>query len=237
MIKFFRHIRHRLVFESKFSRYLLYAIGEIILVVIGILIALQVNNWNEKRNDEVEVATYLEQIEAELDIDIQALDSRIEKVDRIIDYLNKLDSGKYDDLDLNRLFHFLSRNLTTLENGHSFKKLRESGKTDRIEESQILDQLQSYYLNDRHRFNELASFHKKFVSENIEGPLLHELSMKRGFISNPEEVIQAMESGNMRSLVNWQISFLEVSRPFFEEIKEQAMELAEDLEAKRTDSQ
>mgnify|MGYP000716079377 CR=1 FL=1 len=49
MIKFFRNIRRRLWSESKFSKYLLYAVGEIILVVIGILIALQINNWNEQR--------------------------------------------------------------------------------------------------------------------------------------------------------------------------------------------
>ena len=49
MIKFFRHIRKRLLSESKFSKYMLYAIGEIALVVIGILIALQINNWNEGR--------------------------------------------------------------------------------------------------------------------------------------------------------------------------------------------
>lgn len=46
MIKFFRKIRQKLLTENKFSKYLIYAIGEIILVVIGILIALQLNNWN-----------------------------------------------------------------------------------------------------------------------------------------------------------------------------------------------
>lgn len=47
MIKFFRKIRQKLLVENRFNKYLLYAIGEIILVVIGILIALQINNWNE----------------------------------------------------------------------------------------------------------------------------------------------------------------------------------------------
>ena len=47
MIKFFRRIRQQLITENKFSKYLLYAIGEIVLVVIGILIALSINNWNE----------------------------------------------------------------------------------------------------------------------------------------------------------------------------------------------
>ncbi|UCD60783.1 MAG: hypothetical protein JSV59_13070 [Flavobacteriaceae bacterium] len=51
MIKFFRKIRQKLLSENKFSKYLLYAIGEIILVMVGILLALQVNNWNEERKD------------------------------------------------------------------------------------------------------------------------------------------------------------------------------------------
>ena len=51
MIKFFRRIRQKLLSESKFSKYLLYAIGEIVLVMIGILLALQVNTWNEQKKD------------------------------------------------------------------------------------------------------------------------------------------------------------------------------------------
>ncbi|PNQ73119.1 hypothetical protein C1T31_09010 [Hanstruepera neustonica] len=51
MIKFFRKIRQNLLSENKTGKYLKYAIGEIILVVIGILIALQINNWNNDRND------------------------------------------------------------------------------------------------------------------------------------------------------------------------------------------
>ena len=53
MIKFFRHIRQNLIMENKTSKYLKYAIGEIVLVVIGILIALQINNWNENRKSKI----------------------------------------------------------------------------------------------------------------------------------------------------------------------------------------
>ena len=60
MIKFFRKIRYNLMSENKTGkpawpagRYLKYAIGEIVLVVIGILIALQINNWNEEEKKEI----------------------------------------------------------------------------------------------------------------------------------------------------------------------------------------
>lgn len=52
MIKFFRKIRQKLLSENKFSKYLIYAIGEILLVVIGIVIALQLNEWNDNWKDK-----------------------------------------------------------------------------------------------------------------------------------------------------------------------------------------
>ncbi len=59
MIKFFRKIRQRLLSESKFSKYMLYAIGEVVLVIIGILFALQINNWNStKKAHQQELELY-----------------------------------------------------------------------------------------------------------------------------------------------------------------------------------
>ncbi len=62
MIKFFRKIRQKMLTENKFSKYLLYAIGEIVLVVIGILIALQINNWNIDRQTQKKEQAYLHEI-------------------------------------------------------------------------------------------------------------------------------------------------------------------------------
>ncbi|MFY0629612.1 MAG: hypothetical protein JXR05_04470 [Flavobacteriaceae bacterium] len=70
MIKFFRKIRQKLLSENKFRRYLIYAIGEIILVVIGILIALQINNNNEVRKNQKNVIENLKTIQQELLLDI-----------------------------------------------------------------------------------------------------------------------------------------------------------------------
>ena len=62
MIKFFRKIRQNLLSEGKTGKYLKYAIGEIILVVIGILIALSINNWNENRKNSIEEKAILENL-------------------------------------------------------------------------------------------------------------------------------------------------------------------------------
>lgn len=75
MIKFFRHIRKRLVSENKLSKYLLYAIGEIVLVVIGILIALSINNWNEGRLALDKERTTLSNLNSEFSENLKDLDS------------------------------------------------------------------------------------------------------------------------------------------------------------------
>ena len=64
MISFFRKIRQKLLQQNRVTQYLAYAIGEIFLVVIGILIALQVNTWNESRksrNFEQEILSLIDQ--------------------------------------------------------------------------------------------------------------------------------------------------------------------------------
>ena len=71
MLRFFRQIRERLLpiaigTDNKFSKYLLYAIGEILLVVIGILIALQINNWNEDRKSQALELKTLKELKADL---------------------------------------------------------------------------------------------------------------------------------------------------------------------------
>ena len=70
MIKFFRKIRQNLLSEGKTGKYLKYAIGEIVLVVIGILIALQVNNWNESNKQRIKEKVILENLKTSLEKDI-----------------------------------------------------------------------------------------------------------------------------------------------------------------------
>jgi len=71
MIRFFRKVRLYLLSENRSSTYLLYAFGEIVLVVIGILIAVQINNWNEKRISVQKEIVYLEEIHDDLIGDLE----------------------------------------------------------------------------------------------------------------------------------------------------------------------
>jgi len=91
MLRFFRQLRQRLLTDNKFSKYLLYAIGEILLVVIGILIALQVDNWNESNRKDLLFKDSIEQISHSLESDVaefkrisDGLTNQIKLIDKVL---------------------------------------------------------------------------------------------------------------------------------------------------------
>ncbi|WP_127020500.1 DUF6090 family protein [Flagellimonas beolgyonensis] len=100
MLKFFRKIRRDLLSEGKTGKYLKYAVGEIVLVVIGILIALQINNWNENRKDARMEIQVLQEISENLGEDILSLENDV--------YLNKI------SIDNVRLIEEVLRNRSSL---------------------------------------------------------------------------------------------------------------------------
>lgn len=107
MIKFFRRIRQNLLSENRFNKYLFYAGGEILLVVIGILIALQINNWNEHKKIGLETKSYLERLLTETQINLKKVEnemavekSQISSSKMILDmFTQKRDSLKTHTLD------------------------------------------------------------------------------------------------------------------------------------------
>lgn len=88
MIKFFRKIRYNLMSENKTGKYFKYAIGEIILVVIGILIALQINNWNENRLQQKQLLSVYKRILTDIDNDIKELTATL-KIHDSMEYVFK----------------------------------------------------------------------------------------------------------------------------------------------------
>lgn len=93
MLKFFRRIRRKLINEGNLKRYLIYAIGEILLVMIGILLALQVNNWNEGRRNYKGETIALIELRNEFD-------SNYKSFLRVLDQKNKAQEELYAYLSL-----------------------------------------------------------------------------------------------------------------------------------------
>jgi hypothetical protein len=100
MIKFFRLIRQRLLNDGKFSKYSVYAIGEILLVVIGILIAVGIGEWRQNIKKEKELQGYYQGIKYDLNQDkirMSALDSLYKNAERgILREIDKMQLKSYN---------------------------------------------------------------------------------------------------------------------------------------------
>ena len=109
MIKFFRRIRKKLLAEGNTVKYFKYAVGEIVLVVIGILIALQINNWNENKKKKATFKYHLESLVEDLKRD-QWLLSGINRDHSFryhsMLYLLKMSNHRSFDFDFEGLEHF-----------------------------------------------------------------------------------------------------------------------------------
>lgn len=125
MIKFFRNIRQAMIKDNRVSKYFLYALGEIILVVIGILIALQINNWNNQQQEQQFEKKVLREILADAKADLKETNDAInglrdsqESTELIIEALNK-NLSYNDSLDVHFAkalrFWSLSPNSTAFE--------------------------------------------------------------------------------------------------------------------------
>ena len=101
MISFFRKIRQKLLTQNRVTRYLVYSVGEIILVTIGILIALQVNNWNEQRKTRIFEKEILSLINENLSRDSVLIAQEYQKAvlaNQMTDsILNRVSEGIFDE--------------------------------------------------------------------------------------------------------------------------------------------
>ena len=131
MIKFFRKIRQKLLSEGKTGKYFKYAIGEIILVVVGILIALSINNWNEQRKEIIEELKVLSEIQFNLKESIKEVKSVLQANEKdlsmYISLLNhveqKLPYSTELDTAFNRIHSWSSPYLTST----AYESLKSNG--------------------------------------------------------------------------------------------------------------
>lgn len=149
--------------ENKTSKYLKYAIGEIVLVMIGILLALQVNNWNEDRKANKIGVKYLMGIQNDLKNDIALADSILKQLKPGFGIISSLDSifhnneiyntdrygslfDKPDTLLVNGIFY---RNLSFRSINSTYQSLVADGQTGLIKNRELFQEIQRNY-NESH---------------------------------------------------------------------------------------
>ena len=148
MFKFFQKIRKKLLKEGNLKRYLIYAFGEILLIVIGILIALQISNWNkstENRNYERLLLSHM--IDA-LEMDIKDLKHNIHSIEKSINSItivltNLEEKQPYND-SLNQHFGNCSLVLAHIPNLSTYENLKSTG-LQLISNDSLRQKILNYY--------------------------------------------------------------------------------------------
>lgn len=166
MIKFFRKIRYNLMETGKTSKYLKYAIGEIILVVIGILIALQINNWNEFNKERENEKIILNEIRENLKFDLEDFESNIANLqNKIISAktLLKIIDNKSDYNDSIGYFFYYLKTYPHFSNKSNGYNLLQSKGLDIIQNDSIRKRITDLY-EDRYKY--LITYEKERIDYN-----------------------------------------------------------------------
>ena len=150
MTPFFRRIRHKLANDNQFLKYSRYAIGEIVLVVLGILIALSINTWNENNKSETEASFQLSKLRDNLYSDKKQLNTAISSDSIYINNLifclkvlsNEIEVPQEEFLNRSQ---YISSIMSFDPTRATFDGLISSGKIELISNQNLLEDLFSYY--------------------------------------------------------------------------------------------
>lgn len=151
MIPFFRKIRKKIADDNKPMKYMRYAIGEIILVVIGILIALQINNWNQQRKDHIKLRSNLIEIKASLENDLKLINASEATLDfyensgtYLLNFLSDI-SVAVDSTQLKSSFLFAGLFIDFSLNSVPYEKLAKENILELITNDSIITSLSNFY--------------------------------------------------------------------------------------------
>lgn len=187
MLKFFRRIRRKLIDEGSLNKYLFYAFGEILLVVVGVLIAIQLNNANERRKSENNGTLVLKKLKQELEEDIIYFDSLSSEYDDwFIETQHMLDTvltGQLEELNHNRQYNVASGTAYFLHiNKNSYNELMNSGNKIEIKNSELKNDITRYFQFVDIELNKLNLDNERFnqwLYETIDVATLTRLMEKR----------------------------------------------------------
>ena len=197
MLTFLRKVRKSLIETGSVRRYLLYATGEVLLVMVGILLALQINNWNEERKKDALEIEYLSGIKQDLEADIPTIARRRNGIARRISILHQIDSTylpilfqpyeiSLDSVDIHFVFRRGSSVRLTMG---SYNTLISNASVGLIRNSDLLQSIQALYES---RYPGTLSVYDdiKKREEHIGWKYAYELKnadIKTFFIDNPKK--------------------------------------------------
>ena len=199
MIKFFRNIRKKLLSENKFSKYLLYAIGEIILVVIGILIALSINNRNDELADRSAEQEYYRNIKQQLLDDARNIEGQLNYNKNYTDqFLFAIDVIERNDRSLKDSLVRIAMNIGNYSDfdrqGNIYETMVNSGAINLVRNHDIIESLRR--LEETYIYvNRLENIHFDAVMELIP-QMMNSARMYSGKIED-EELLYSYKAQNM----------------------------------------
>jgi len=200
MLKFFRTIRKKLIEQDNVQKYLLYAIGEILLVVIGILIALQVNNWNENRKERDLEQRYLQRLVIDLEKDIANLDnsinSNISRNERAEFLLNASENPELlakDPTYFVQSIEYAGLTWNPVISDHTFEEIKSSGNLSTIRNEELRKALSEYY-SERYNRDQYD-----FIRQDVQ---LQYIQKKQGILSSQ----QLINMGRIRNNDSYSLS-------------------------------
>jgi len=150
MLHFFRKMRSALIPESRFGRYFFYALGEIVLVVIGILIALQVNNWNQERKDRKEGELIKQNIyeefvkNQELINESRKLNEDALSANRLMINLVGAEKPQFAKFNLDSIFYGSLMAETYLPTSNSLQDIMQSGRMNLLNNAELKNTILSW---------------------------------------------------------------------------------------------
>ncbi len=211
MFKFFRKVRQNLLSEGKIGKYFKYAIGEIILVVIGILIALQINNWNQARKDAFTEKEYynrfLEDVlldEALLTNQIEETQLRLKSANQLIKELQSSDSNI--DQIAKALSGSVSRgNFVMKPTQTAYEDVKSSGNIQLIKDIELKKSLENYYVSSMGimntiNINSARLGQKMFEKEEMIWTGIFQLAkLQNGFDTTQVDIERLEEFGELNS--------------------------------------